>query len=162
MSWIPRQRSLRLALLFGLGLVGLVWTPVVSFANESHHDFAKHALWSLLYHQKDMSLLGDQVKKITTIGFTYGKAHVKAEAEVKLAKLEALALKMDESSDLGAIEAALQKQERAETVLHLEGVKAIRAAMGVLTPEQRDNWKHHMMKLGKKLAHESKDCGEKH
>lgn len=161
MSWIPRQRSRRVALLFGVGLLGLVWTPAVGFANESHHDFAKHALWSLLYHQKDMNLSGDQVKKITAIGFTYGKAQVKAEAEVKLAKLEALALKMDESSELGAIEAALQKQERAETVLHLEGVKAIRAAMGVLTPEQRDTWKHHMMKLGKKRAHESEGCGEK-
>lgn len=161
MSWISRPCSLRLAFLFGLGLLGLIWTPVVSFANEAHHDFAKHALWSLLYHQKDMNLSGDQVKKITAIGFTYGKAHVKAEADVKLAKLEALALKMDESSDLGAIESALQKQEHAETLLRLEGVKAIRATMGVLTPEQRDTWKHHMMKLGKKLAHGSDGCGEK-
>lgn len=162
MSWIPRQRSRRLALLFGLGLLGLFWTPAVGFANESHHDFVKHALWSLLYHQKDMNLSGDQVKKITAIGFAYAKAHVKAETEVKLTKLEALALKMDESSDLGAIESALQKQERAETALHVEGVKAIRAAMGVLNPDQRDNWKHHMMKLGKKLAHESEGCGDEH
>lgn len=62
---------------------------------------------------------------------------------------------MDESSDLGTIGSALQKHECAETNLHMEGVKAIRSAMGVLNPEQRDSWKLHMMKLGKKLAHGS-------
>ena len=146
--------------LVGLTLLSLISIPVTALADpgDDHPDFAKHALWGLLYHQKDMNLSGDQVNKIKQITMNYAKAHVKAEAEMKLAKIDAMALKMDETSDLGAIESAMQKYERAKTAMHLEGVKAIRAAMGVLNPEQRENWKMQMMKLGKKLHARKHGC----
>jgi periplasmic protein CpxP/Spy len=148
--------------LLGLALLSLLWMPAAGLANENHADFVKHALWGLLVHQKEMNLSPEQLKKIKEIQLNYAKTHVKAESEVKLTKIEAMALKMDETSDLGAIESALQKHERAETVLHLEGVKAIRAAMGVLSPEQRENWKGNLMRLGMKLAHESGDHGDRY
>ena len=77
---------------------------------------------------------------------------------MKLSKIVAMALKMDVTSYLGAIVSAMQKYERAKTAMHLEGVKAIRAAMGVLNPEQRENWKMQMMKLGKKLHARKHGC----
>ena len=43
----------------------------------------------------------DQVSKIKSLKPTYAKTHIKGEAEVKLAKVEALALKMDEKSEMG-------------------------------------------------------------
>ena len=58
------------------------------------------------------------------------------------------------------IEAALQKLERAETALHLEGVKAMRSAMAVLTPDQRQQWKLQLMKLAKKLHEKERCCDE--
>src|SRR5579884_1619266 len=138
-----------------ISLTVLTWlalpTAALADPDEHHPDFAKHALWSLLYHQKDMGLSAEQVEKLKEIQINYAKAHVKAEADTKLAKIDAMALKMDEKSDLGAIEAAMQKHERAETAMHLESVKAIRAAMALLSAEQRDAWKAHMMKLGKRL-----------
>jgi Spy/CpxP family protein refolding chaperone len=99
----------------------------------------------------------DQVSKITSLEPTYSKTHIKGEAEVKLAKVEALGLKMNEKAEMGAIEAALKKLERAKTELHLEGVKAMRSAMAILTPQQRQRWKLQLMKLAKKL-HEKERC----
>jgi Spy/CpxP family protein refolding chaperone len=131
----------------------LLLLPGVVFADpdEHHPDFVMHALWGLLYHQKDLNLSEDQVSKIKSLKLTYAKTHIKDEAEVKLAKVEALALKMDDKSEMGAIEAALQKLER---------VKAMRSAMAVLTPEQRQQWKLQLMKLAKKLHEKERCCDE--
>lgn len=146
--------------LVGLGLLTFISMPVTALADsdEHHPDFVKHALWSLLYHQKDLNLSADQVNKIKQIKINYAKAHVKAEAEKKLTRIDVMVLKLDETSDIGALEAAMQKHERAETAMHLEGVKAIRAAMGVLNAEQRDKWKMQMMKFGKKVHERKQRC----
>ena len=107
-----------------IGALLLIPSVVFADADEDHSNFVMHALWGLLYHQKDLDLSEDQVSKITSLKLTYAKTHIKGEAEVKLAKVEALGLKMNEKAEMGAIEAPLQKLERAKTELHLEGVQS--------------------------------------
>jgi protein CpxP len=105
------------------------------------HDFVRHALHSLLRHQKDLGLSDDQVSKLKTLAADYEKGRIKGEAEIKLAEVDVQALIHDEKAETSAIEAALKKSEGAHTALRLEQVKAMRATVGVLTPEQREKWR---------------------
>ena len=107
-------------------------------------DFVSHSLRGLLRHQKDLGLSGEQTARIRTISTDYAKIRIKGEADVKLAEVEVRSLVRDEKADLSAIESALKKSEGSHTALRLEGVKALRAAGAVLTPEQREKWRAEM------------------
>ena len=139
-------------------LAAIIAMPAVVLADRDDEDraddFVKHALHGLLHHKKDLNLSDEQVSKLKPIVLNYTKTHIKGEADIKLTNVDALALIMDENSDLGAIEKALQQHERAETALHLESVKAMRTAMAVLTPEQKENWKPHLGQFRKKRHEE--------
>lgn len=108
-------------------------------------DFAGHSLHRLLRHQKDLGLSAEQSAKIKATATDYAKTRIRGEADFKLAELEVRTLVRDEKADLAAIETALKKSESAHTALRLEGVKAMRAATAVLTPEQREKWRAGMM-----------------
>jgi Spy/CpxP family protein refolding chaperone len=108
-------------------------------------DFAGHSLHRLLRHQKDLGLSAEQSAKIKATATDYAKARIRGEADFKLAELEVRTLARDETADLPAVEAALKKSESAHTALRLEGIKALRAATAVLTPEQREKWRAGMM-----------------
>jgi protein CpxP len=107
-------------------------------------DFVGHSIRSLIRHQRDLGLSGEQTAKIRAISTDYAKTRIKGEADVKLAEVEVRSLIRDEKADLSAIESALKKSETSHTALRLEGVKALRAAAAVLTPEQRDKWRSEM------------------
>ncbi len=105
------------------------------------HDFVGHALHRLLRHQKDLGLSQEQRAKIKTIATDYTKTRIREEADLKLAEVDVWTLVHDEKADLAAIETALKKSESTHTALRLDGVKALRAAAAVLTPEQREKWR---------------------
>jgi protein CpxP len=105
------------------------------------HDFVGHALHRLLRHGKDLGLSHEQRAKIKTIATDYAKTRIREEADLKLAEVDVRTLVHDEKADLSAIETALKKSESTHTALRLEGVKALRAAAAVLTPEQREKWR---------------------
>ncbi len=105
------------------------------------HDFAGHALHRLLRHGKDLGFSQEQRAKIKAIATDYTKTRIREEADLKLAEVDVRTLVHDEKADLAAIETALKKSESTHTALRLEGVKALRAASAVLTPEQREIWR---------------------
>jgi Spy/CpxP family protein refolding chaperone len=104
------------------------------------HDFVGHSLFSLLRHEKNLKLSQEQSTKIKSIATEYAKTRIQKKADVKLAELDVRSRVLDEKAELSAIESALQKSESARISLRLEGVKALRAAAAVLTPEQREKW----------------------
>jgi len=108
------------------------------------HDgqhFVSHAIHNLIRHAKDLGLSEEQVAKLKTLSTDYKKTSIRDKAEMKLAEVDARTLAHDEKSDLSAVENAMRKAEAARTNLRLDGVKAIRAAKAVLTPEQREQWR---------------------
>ena len=104
-------------------------------------DFAGHSLHRLLRHKKDLGLSDEQRAKIKAISTDYAKTRIREEADFKLAEVDVRTLVRDEKTELSAIETAMRKAESARTVLRLEGVKTLRAAAAVLTPEQREKWR---------------------
>src|SRR2546427_3818536 len=105
------------------------------------HDFVGHSLHRLLRHHKDLGLSEEQRVKIKAIATDYTKTRIREEADLKLAEVDVRTLVHNEKAELSAIETALKKSESAHTALRLEGVKALRAAAAVLTPEQREKWR---------------------
>ena len=105
------------------------------------HDFVGHSLHRLLRHGKDLGLSQEQRAKIKAIATDYTKTRIREEADLKLAEVDVRTLIHDEKADLAAIETALKKSESTHTALRLDGVKALRAAAAVLTPEQREKWR---------------------
>ena len=120
------------------------------------HDLVGHSLQRLLRYQKDLGLSEEQRARIKAIATDYAKTRIREEADFKLAEVDVRRLVHDQKADLSAIEAAMKKSESAHTVLRLEGVKALRAAAAVLTPEQREKWRASRME-----RHEEKQ-GERH
>jgi len=120
------------------------------------HDFVGHALHQLLRHQKDLGLSQEQRAKIKAIATDYTKTRIREEADLKLAEVDVRTLVHNEKADLAAIETAMKKSESTRTALRLDGVKALRAAAAVLTPEQREKWRASRME-----RHEEKQ-GERH
>src|SRR5206468_7827900 len=105
------------------------------------HDFVGHSLHRLLRHGKDLGLSQEQRAKIKAIATDYTKTRIREEADLKLAEVDVRTLIHDEKADLAVIETALKKSENTHTALRLDGVKALRAAAAVLTPEQREKWR---------------------
>ncbi len=166
MSTMTQAMSARFfaMLAFGFLLAGAVCVPAEVLANPGRgmiregraehggamRDFAAHALQGLLRHQTDLGLSEEQSAMIKAIAGDYAKTRIRGEADFKLAEVDVRTLVRDEKADLSTIEAALKKSEGAHTALRLEGVKALRTATAVLTPEQREKWgasmkeRHHM------------------
>lgn len=154
------RRSLRprlaVTLLMGAAMIGGLCAPPEGRAEppkgmmkkemrpehgSAMHDFVNRALHSLFRHQKDLGLSDEQVSKLKTIAVDYEKARIKGEADLKLAEVDVQTLIHNDQADLAAIEAALRKSESAHTALRLEAIKAMRATVAVLTPEQREKWR---------------------
>ena len=105
------------------------------------HDLVGRSLHRLLRHGKDLGLSQEQRAKIKAIATDYTKTRIREEAALNLAEVEVRTLVHDEKADVAAIETAMKKSESTHTALRLEGVKALRAAAAVLTPEQREKWR---------------------
>jgi hypothetical protein len=91
-----------------------------------------------------------QARDITAQATDYEKFRIRAKADLDLAEADVAALVDDEKADFGAIENALKKSEAARTAMRLGGIKALRATLAVLTPEQRQEWRSWIeeMRLG--------------
>ncbi|HZC68310.1 MAG TPA: periplasmic heavy metal sensor [Nitrospirales bacterium] len=157
MSTTTKAISARFSVLLALGalLAWVVCVPAEVLAEPSPgmmrgghpehgkamHDFVGHTLHRLLRHQKDLGLSGEQRAKIKAITTDYMRTLIREEADLKLAEVDVRALIHDEKTDLSNIESAMKKSESAHTALRLEGVKTLRAAAAVLTPEQHEKWR---------------------
>jgi Spy/CpxP family protein refolding chaperone len=123
-------------------------------------DFVGHSLHGLLRHKKDLGLSAEQSAKIKAIATDYTKTRIREEADLKLAEVDVRTLVHDEKAELPAIETAMKKSESAHTVLRLEGVKALRTATAVLTPEQHEKWRAIRMERSREGHGEGKQSRE--
>lgn len=106
-----------------------------------HHGHAADHLRHLLQHQQAIGLTEEQVKKLKTVELDYDRARIKADAEIRVAERELLALVEDEKTDLSVLEAKVKQSEMLEVGLRMSTFKARRDALAVLTPEQREKAK---------------------
>jgi Spy/CpxP family protein refolding chaperone len=121
----------------------LVWMPVSAQANRGHsgHDGIAAELHGIVHHAKDLGLSDEQVTKFRSLISTYEKARINGETNVQLAEVDVQSLIQDEKADMAAIESAIRKSETAQANARIEGVKAIKAARTILTPEQVQKWR---------------------
>jgi len=117
---------------------------------KGHHGGAGHFLRHLLMHQKEIGLSEEQVGKIKVLQLELDKTRIRTEAEIQVAERELHELVRDEKADLAAIEAKLRQGAELEVGLRLAAVKTRRAAMALLTPEQREKEKAEHEKMMKK------------
>ncbi|HTN44065.1 MAG TPA: periplasmic heavy metal sensor [Nitrospiria bacterium] len=107
-------------------------------------DMVGHALHGLIRSQKELGLSAEQVSRIKAIALGHEKDRIREKADMKLAEVDVRADVFNEKVELPTIEEALKKSESARTALRLEGVKALRSASAVLTPDQREKWREGM------------------
>lgn len=105
------------------------------------HEGAPRMLHRLLRHQQDIGLTDEQVAKLKALALDQDRAQIRAHADVLVAERELRALIADEKTGLPAIEAKLKEGEALEANLRFMRIKAKRALLAVLTPEQRDKLK---------------------
>jgi Spy/CpxP family protein refolding chaperone len=117
---------------------------------KGHHGGAGHFMRHLLMHQKEIGLSEEQVGKIKALQLELDKTRIRTEAEIQVAERELHELVRDDKSDLAAIEAKLRQGAELEVGLRLTAVKTRRAAMALLTPEQREKEKAEHEKMMKK------------
>jgi len=103
-----------------------------------HGGMTSHVLRSLLKHQQDLGLTGDQITKLKALALDQDRARIRAHADVQVAERELRALVADEKTELSVIEAKVKERESFEAKLSFMGIKAKRDLYAVLTPEQRE------------------------
>lgn len=103
----------------------------------SHHGQSGHVLRRLLKHQKALGLTDQQVATLNTLSLDLDRTRIKTEADILLAERELSALVQDEQADLAAIESKIKESEALEAGLRVAAIKAERAALALLTQEQR-------------------------
>jgi len=141
------------AVLFGL-TSGLAWADGGSgcrsggghgFGMSRHgmggHEGSPSMLHPLLRHQQDIGLTAEQVAKLKALALDQDRAQIRGHADVLVAERELRAIIPDEKTGLSVIEAKLKEGEALEANLRFMRIKAKRALLAVLTPEQRDKLK---------------------
>lgn len=138
----------------GIGLAAVLLVPNEGCADsgggtwlrhgEQKKDFAGRTFRLLLQDRKDFNLSSEQIEKLEGLAADYARTSIRNRAAVDLAEVDVKVLMKNPQSELSAIEAALQKSEMAATAERLDRVKAVRTALAVLTPDQRDGWKAKM------------------
>ena len=116
---------------------------------KGHHGGAGHFLRHLLMHQKEIGLSEEQIGRIKALQLELDTTRIRTEAEIQVAEREMHALVQDEKTDLAAIEAKLRQGAELEVGLRMTAVKTRRAAMALLTPEQREKEKAEHEKMMK-------------
>jgi len=101
------------------------------------HNSTGHLIRHLLKHEQDIGLTAEQVAKLKDMQLDLDKTRIKTEADIQVAERELKALTEDEKSDLGAVEAKLKESENLQVGLRMVSIKARRAVLALLTPEQR-------------------------
>jgi len=101
------------------------------------HNSTGHLIRHLLKHEQDIGLTAEQVAKLKDMQLDLDKTRIKTEADIQVAERELKSLTEDEKSDLGAVEAKLKESENLQVGLRMVSIKARRAVLALLTPEQR-------------------------
>jgi len=117
--------------------------------DRSAHSFVDQIFHMLLHQAKELGLSEEQQTKLKSLKADYEKAKIRGEADLKLAEVDVQTLAHNEKADMSAIETAVRKSEAAHSNLRIEGIKSVRAAFAVLTPEQKEK-----MRSRRSMRHE--------
>jgi len=121
---------------------------------HSDHERSAHSFVDMIFHSlfrqaKELGLSDEQQTKLKSLKNDFEKAKIRGEADLKLAEVDVQTLAHDDKADLSGIEAAVRKSEAAHANLRIEGIKTVRAAFAVLTPEQKEK-----MRSSRSMRHE--------
>ena len=124
--------------------------------DPEHDDFVLTALQQLLSAKKEYRLTKDQATSLESVIIEYEERALACEADFMVAELHVQTLVQDDKASLTEIETALQKSEREQVHVRLEGVKTLRAAEDILDREQRQkfiaSYPHSRRRAGNRLG----------
>ncbi len=126
------------------------------------HNSTGHLIRHLLKHEQDIGLTAEQVAKLKDMQLDLDKTRIKTEADIQVAERELKSLTEDEKSDLGAVEAKLKESEDLQVGLRMVSIKARRAVLALLTPEQRGKEKTEHEKILQQHMDAGKSYGNPH
>lgn len=106
-----------------------------------HHAHAADHLRHLPQHRQEIGLTEAQVKNLSAVGLDYDRAQIKAEAEIRMAERELLALVEDEKTELSTLETTVKQSEIFDVRLRMSAFKSRWDALAALTPEPREHAK---------------------
>lgn len=145
----------RIVSIAAIGLAGVLLFPLDGRADvgsgrcagyhaEQKRDVASRTFRMLLYDRRDLNLSAEQIGKLEGLATDYARTKIRNRASVELAEVDVKALMKNPQSELSVIETGLRKSEAASTTERLDRVKAVRTALALLIPDQRDTWKARM------------------
>lgn len=114
---------------------------VHAWRHHAKHHVVGHVFHSLFRHAKDLGLSEEQVTKLHFLKTGYEKARIREEANMKLDEVDVRTLAHDQKAEMSAIENAVRKAEMEHANLRIEEIRTLRAALAVLTLEQREKWR---------------------
>ncbi|WP_447977636.1 response regulator [Candidatus Nitrospira bockiana] len=106
-------------------------------SDQEGDEFVLKVLQALVRKKKECQLSREQAAQLEALIVSYEEARLASEAEFMVAELHVQALIQDAQVPMNDVEAAVRKSEQAQTAVRIEGLKVLRAAEAVLTPEQR-------------------------
>jgi periplasmic protein CpxP/Spy len=102
-----------------------------------HTDIRAHLLRHFLKNKQELGLTDEQITKMRGVALDADRAHIRAEADVKVSERELRSLLWDEMAEMSAIEAKVKEHEAFEAIARIIDIRGRRDLIGVLTPEQR-------------------------
>jgi Spy/CpxP family protein refolding chaperone len=114
----------------------LALSLIPAWADGSHGT--ADLLVNLVNHAGELGLGTDQIATLKAIQLDLDLTRIKAETGIMLIEREIAGMIMDETVELSAIEDKIAQSKIMEAGLRVSGVKALRRAIAVLTPSQRE------------------------
>jgi Spy/CpxP family protein refolding chaperone len=106
-----------------------------------HGGGSGHLLHALLRHQQELGLTEEQVTKMKALALEQDRQQIHARADLEVADRELRSLRWDDKAAMNDIETKLKERAALEVNVQLMSIKARRALLDLLTPEQRDKLK---------------------
>jgi protein CpxP len=118
-----------------------------------HGGGSGHLLHRLLTHQQELGLTQEQITKIRSVALQQDRERIRAQADVQVADRELRSLMWDEKTALTDLEAKVKERVALEAKVEVMDIKARRAVLELLTPEQRDKLKAMRMERTESQRH---------
>lgn len=112
---------------------------------------AEETLHQFLKHKNDIGLTEEQVSQLKGMKLDFERSRIRSHADLDVAEVELTALLKDPNTELPTIEAKVRETEQFRGTLIFTAIKTKRAAIDLLSPEQRDRAKD-LRKHGAKHA----------
>ena len=96
----------------------------------------------VLMNREKLGLTTQQVDSFRKLGMDSRRAEIRRHADLQIAKLDLMSLRLNDPVDMGKVEAKVREIEKFEGDGRIAGIRTAEAATAQLTAEQREKLKN--------------------